>query len=218
MEISGRTTPTSASKVFRGFALADDVAPFLVVNDNDATTARSFTLIHELAHLWIGASGVSGPLQGISSNRIERFCNDVAGDFLLPPEALSHLSEIRGADADRAMSLSADVAREWKVSQGVVVYRFARNGWISDDVASELFTAFSERWRREKQRARDERDPESGSPTHYQLRRSGVGAPLLDLVRRAIQAQTLTRTQAAKVLGVKAPSVDLMLQERSRAA
>ena len=46
--------------VFRGIALADNVTPFIIVNDNDATTARSFTLMHELAHIWIGASGVSG--------------------------------------------------------------------------------------------------------------------------------------------------------------
>ena len=36
--------------VFRGFALADDLVPFVVINDNDAATARSFTLLHELAH------------------------------------------------------------------------------------------------------------------------------------------------------------------------
>ncbi len=39
-------------EVFRGAALADDVAPFVVINDNDATPARSFTLLHELAHIW----------------------------------------------------------------------------------------------------------------------------------------------------------------------
>ena len=55
--------------VFRGFALADDVAPFIVVNDNDAETARSFTLMHELAHIWLGASGVSGPLQNMPEKR-----------------------------------------------------------------------------------------------------------------------------------------------------
>src|SRR3546814_16138482 len=45
---------------FRGFALADPIAPFVVINDRDAKTAWSFTLLHEVAHLWIGATGVSG--------------------------------------------------------------------------------------------------------------------------------------------------------------
>jgi Zn-dependent peptidase ImmA (M78 family) len=206
-------------EVFRGFALADDVAPFVVINDNDAATARSFTLIHELAHIWLGASGVSGPVRGLSSNAIESICNDVASHLLLPPEALLNLSpDIQGADAPRAMSLSAEIAGAWNISQGVVIYRFVRNGWISEGVAGTLFGTFTERWRREKQRGKEERDPEAGSPTYYQLRRSGLGAPLLDLVRRGIQGETLTRTRAAKVLGVKPPAVDALLQQRSRAA
>lgn len=40
-----------SKKVFRGFAIADDLAPFIVINDQDARTARSFTLTHELVHL-----------------------------------------------------------------------------------------------------------------------------------------------------------------------
>ena len=71
--------------VFRGFALADELAPFVVINDNDAEAARPFTLIHELAHIWIGASGVSGPLRDVPENVVERFCNDTASEFLLPP-------------------------------------------------------------------------------------------------------------------------------------
>ncbi len=44
---------------FRGFALADPIAPFIVINDQDAKSAWSFTLLHEMAHLWLGATGVS---------------------------------------------------------------------------------------------------------------------------------------------------------------
>ena len=47
--------------VFRGFALADEVAPFIVVNDNDAETARASTLMHELAHIWLGAGQGTTP-------------------------------------------------------------------------------------------------------------------------------------------------------------
>ncbi len=88
--------------VFRGFALADDLAPFVVINDNDAVPARAFTLVHELAHIWIGATGVSGPLRGVPENAVERFCNEVAGEFLLPADAVAGLAAARGADVARA--------------------------------------------------------------------------------------------------------------------
>ena len=44
--------------VFRGFAIADDIAPFVVINDNDSVSAWSFTLLHELVHLLLGETGI----------------------------------------------------------------------------------------------------------------------------------------------------------------
>ena len=41
-------------EVFRGLAIADDVAPFVVINDNDSRAAWSFTLLHEWTHLLLG--------------------------------------------------------------------------------------------------------------------------------------------------------------------
>jgi transcriptional regulator with XRE-family HTH domain len=37
-------------RAFRGYAIADPIAPFIVVNDNDAHAAWSFTALHEAAH------------------------------------------------------------------------------------------------------------------------------------------------------------------------
>ena len=57
-------------EVFRGFALADEFAPFVVVNPQDSAAARCFTLLHELVHLWLGEPGISGgdpqdPVRGL---------------------------------------------------------------------------------------------------------------------------------------------------------
>ena len=76
------------ARVFRGFALADPVAPFVVVNEKDSRTAWSFTLLHELAHLWLGQTGVSG-YDGEAE--VEKFCDAVAARFLLDPQELLQL-------------------------------------------------------------------------------------------------------------------------------
>ena len=200
--------------IFRGFALADDVAPFVVINDNDAVAARAFTLMHELAHIWLGSSGVSGPLNGMSGNAIERFCNDVAGMFLLPPDAIPDLSSLLTADFQAVTHAIERIAGEWNVSEPAVAYRFARNGWIEGAIATALFKIFVDRWRLQKQRARETRQPDERGPSYYVVRRHRLGPALLGVVRRALQGETLTHTRAAKILGVSPASVGPLLQER----
>ena len=85
-------------EVFRGFALLDDFAPFVVVNPKDSAGARSFTLLHELAHLWLREPGVSA---GDPTDPVEVYCNRVASSFLLPHNELASRKHERQLLAER---------------------------------------------------------------------------------------------------------------------
>jgi hypothetical protein len=45
-------------EIFRGFAVADKLAPMIVINDQDARTAWSFTALHEVVNFLLGTNGV----------------------------------------------------------------------------------------------------------------------------------------------------------------
>jgi Zn-dependent peptidase ImmA (M78 family) len=199
--------------IFRGFALADDVAPFVVINDNDAAVARSFTLMHELAHIWIGESGISGPLRDVPDNVIERFCNDTASEFLLPSDAIPDYPALIQAPLNEVMGAIQGLASAWKVSEPAVAYRFVQKGWITRAVASQLFAFFVDRWRQQKQRERESRQADATGPGYYRVGRFRLGAGLLGVVRRALEDDTLTHTRAATILGVGPASVSHLLRE-----
>ena len=113
---------------FRGFALADKVAPFIVINSNDHSAAWSFTLAHELAHLWIGATGLSA---GSTEKQVEQFCNDVASDLLLPIQDLEMLNCTDSFPLQLAVQQISQFAKHRNVSSTMVAYKLHKARKIS---------------------------------------------------------------------------------------
>lgn len=113
---------------FRGFCLVDALAPLVFVNGSDSKSAQMFTLMHEVAHLWLGAGGVSNvALDGVTSLAEERWCNAVAAEVLVPLAALA-------AEYDARASVDAEVeriARLYKVSRLVVIRRLLDAGLLA---------------------------------------------------------------------------------------
>lgn len=191
-------------EAFRGFAIADRVAPFIVINDGDAKAAWSFTLLHELAHLWLGATGVSGG--GAPEMKIERFCNDVAGEFLLPRTDVMAVSNVAGHALDAQIAVITDHANRWHVSRQMVAYGLFKAGRITLEVWRTLEAGIRERWAAERRREKDLLKGSSG-PSYYVVRRHRLGHAMLDFARHYTDAGALTPSKAAKVLGVKPRSV-----------
>jgi Zn-dependent peptidase ImmA (M78 family)/transcriptional regulator with XRE-family HTH domain len=204
-----------SEEVFRGFALADDRVPFIVVNDHDARTARSFTLIHELTHIFLGQTGVSGSPESVKSNtrtgKIEEFCNDVAGLVLLPKGFAGQRPPNLDQDAI-AVKFIEDTARNWNVSEPLVAFRLRRLGWISSRLYQDLSVRYAQRWQAQKASAKAASQMKEGGPSFYVVRQYRLGDALMDVVRRTIRENRLTHTKAAKILGVKPGTVESLIR------
>ena len=198
-------------ELFRGFALSDDLAPLVVINDADSRAAWSFTLVHELTHLWLGQTGVSG---GRAEAGIERFCNDVAGEFLLPAEELRELALDRAAGLQAAEVQISEFARQLNLSSSLVAYRLRQAGVIDQRTWTSLSRSFREHWLRQRAERRRQSRVEKGGPSFYVVRRHRVGRALLHFAARMLAAGALTTTKAGKVLGVKPKQVQALLGSR----
>jgi len=195
------------SSVFRGYAIADPIAPFVVVNDQDANVAWAFTVLHELTHLWLGTSGVSG---GSADIQIESYCNNVAGEMLLPGRETSGLRFLSRASLQETIEAVAQFAHERNVSRPMVAYKLLRVGIITNARWRELDNHYEEEWHLAQTKPTT-KDAKDGGPSYYVVKRHRLGHALLDLVKNALAEGFLTHTKAGQVLGVKPRNVDPLI-------
>lgn len=201
-------------ELFRGYVIADQLAPFIVINDNDAHPAWSFTALHETAHLWLGSTGISGtPSVDI---QIESFCNDVAGEILLPRDDLQELSSIGSRPYEELVTQVSIFAEARNISRSMVAYKLYRSEIISKGKWRKLKDQFYEEWQKGRSRGRAKRKEEKkGGPSYYIVRRHRLGPALLGLVSRALSEGIITYTKAGKLLGVKSINVAPLLSDLS---
>ncbi len=121
---------------FRGFALADALAPLIFINGKDSKAAQMFTLAHELAHLWLGESGVIDVQAATRPDEsTERWCNAVAAELLAP---LATLREVYQPD----QALQAEMqrlSRYFKVSTLVIVRRLYDLGALDEETLWRVY-------------------------------------------------------------------------------
>ena len=197
--------------VFRGFAIADPLAPFIVINDQDAKAAWSFTLLHELAHLLLGESGVSG---GAPQAGLEQLCNDTAAATLIAATEIGDLPLDGGAGDVAQINALADRAR---VSRSMIAYQLFRGGRLTQHRWEELRDQFRAEWMAGKAREKEKNKGSAGGPDWYVVRRHRLGAAILSVARQGIADGSLTPTRAARMLGVKPMAVYTLLAEPRRA-
>ncbi len=123
---------------FRGFAMADPLAPLVFINGADSKAAQMFTLAHELAHIWAGESAVSDIDARVEpSNRVEQWCNQVAAELLVPLEVLQAQIQSGGVLMDEV----ARLARQFKVSTLVILLRMFESKRLSREAFRHAYEA-----------------------------------------------------------------------------
>jgi Zn-dependent peptidase ImmA (M78 family) len=187
---------------FHKFALADDLAPLVFINGENTKVAQMFTLAHELSHIWLGQSAVSDAqvswVPDVSDakaslapeHHIERWCNRVAAELLVPLEVLR-------AEYDQRTDLRHEtdrLARRFKVSTLVILRRIHDAGGLTCEQLWEAYEA-------ELQRLHEIR---KGSGGDFYLT---LGARVSKRFARALVVSTLegrsSFTEAFRLLGFK---------------
>ena len=190
--VGSNTSRKLKPEEFRGFVLSDPSAPLVFINGADTKAAQMFTLAHEIAHLWLGESGISNT-QAVSTpdHAVERWCNQVAAELLAPTKLVRD-----EFDADADLNTEANrLARRFKVSTLVVLRRIRDVGGMDHD---EFRYAYQE----ELGRLQDLQGDRSGGSA---IR--NVGPRVSKRLARALIVSTLegrtSYTESFRLLGVR---------------
>ncbi|MDS4054984.1 ImmA/IrrE family metallo-endopeptidase [Accumulibacter sp.] len=186
----------------RGVSLPGDVLPIVILNGGDAHAGRIFTLLHELTHLLLRQGGVCDlvPIEdGTADARVEAFCNAVAGNALVPVDAILGAVPRQGVQAWTMEELDG-LARQFAVSRYVILRRLLTVGRTTQ----AHYCTISAKLDEEQQQARDRSRSESvGGPSPSVMAVRNLGRPFVRLVLDAYAQDRIALATASDYLGVK---------------
>lgn len=182
--------PLSAAE-FRGFAVADVIAPVIFINQEDGPSARLFTLIHELAHIWIGQSGISN--NDPQTNRKEEiFCNAIAAEFLVPEAEF--------------LDLWKNNLEHWQQNLAMLEAHFHVSPWVLTRRAltfNKISLLQYQQFIAESQAKYKARESAKGGPTYYRTKHSQISDRFSKtVVSEALSGRVLLR-DAGRLLAMK---------------
>ncbi|MFH1004123.1 MAG: ImmA/IrrE family metallo-endopeptidase [Bacteroidota bacterium] len=188
-------------KEFRGFVLYDEYAPFIFINGQDAKAAQMFTLAHELVHIWTGSSA-SFDLRNLQSanNESERFCNQVAAEFLVPADKLEQhwLSEKNKENPYQIL------ARYFKVSEIVIARRLQDLNKITQD---NFFVFYNNYISKEKEK-------KSSGGDFYNMQVYRIGKRFTETLYTALKEGNLLYREAYQLTGLWGKTFENFIQKK----
>lgn len=188
---------------FRGFTISDPIAPFVFINGSDTRAAQIFTLCHELAHVWINASGISDERMDQpvlrKESRIEWLCDQVAAEALVPANQFTWES-----DRDIETNLAV-LSKRFRVSSLVILRRALDLGLIRKD-------AFIEAYRLRETQYKFQEEQQSGGGNFFPTLLSRNSNTFTRAVVGAVGERKALFREAAQLLNVKVPTINKVAQ------
>ncbi len=190
---------------FRGFAISDPYAPLVFINSRDAKAAQIFTLAHELAHIWLGATGISNPdprrrRESVGAS-LERTCNEIAAEVLVPKESFLRMWSSSKTTDFNIKQLSA----YYRVSSIVALRRANEFGKIGDDEFQKRVRAEYARFNAQEEK---EQEKEEKSGNFWNLFAMRNSQRFTDAVATAARQGAIPFLYASNLLGVKAATLE----------
>lgn len=189
-----------------GFSSKHARLPIITVNIKDSPNARAFTLLHELTHLMLHQNSLCNELayegkRDEEAERIEVFCNYVAGAVLIPKRSLLEEPRVSSHSVANLVWEDEDIEAlgiRFGASREAVLRRLLILGRTNKEFYREKRKQYREEWERiQKHR------PKGGFALPHQMAISSGGRKFVDLVLRSYYQKKITVSDVSGLLGVR---------------
>ncbi|MDP1727353.1 MAG: XRE family transcriptional regulator [Bacteroidota bacterium] len=197
------------SDEIQGFAIADPFAPFVFINSDDWNAPQLFTLVHELAHIWLAETGISNEVEPHLKSKdkfhpVELFCNEVAANALIPKHLIENLSATTFENSKNVFK----AAKIFGVSSFSFLVRALNLNLITSAVYQKLkkeadidYNVFLKK-EAEKKLLQKEND-KTGGPNYFLLQLNRNSRLFTQTVLDAFRGGFIEPTQASNLLNVQ---------------
>jgi Zn-dependent peptidase ImmA (M78 family)/transcriptional regulator with XRE-family HTH domain len=194
----------------KGFSISEWPYPVVALNGADWPRRRTFSLLHELAHLAVNLGGLCDlhemrTVRRSQEDDLEHACNEVAAAVLLPEAALLAQRSIATAKETHGWTLEelGTLEARFHVSSEAILLRLIKIGkatwntyWLRKPELDSQYTAAREH-QAERNRERE------GGPSYYLVKARNVGRAYATSVLDAYRNRRISALDVADYLDIR---------------
>ncbi len=191
-------------KEARGFVISDKYAPFIFINSADSKNAQLFTLLHELAHLWLDVSGVPDHFSinwNSSNSSTEFLCNQTAGEILMPEEKIKNFSKMK--EFSEIKEFIEESYKKFPVSRLAFLVRLKSFSLFSNTVFKKLKDQYIKNYEKYKMEQKRKIKDAEGGPNSNLLKIYSNGESFTKIVAFSYKEGLISGREASGLLDMK---------------
>ena len=197
----------------RGFVISDEYAPFIFINSADSSNAKLFTLLHELAHLWINVSGIPDHFSmNWKSNNIsstEFLCNQTAGEILIPEKDIKSYSKIQ--ELTQVEEFIEEHSKKFPVSRLTFLVRLKSFSLLSDTNFKKMKEKYRKDFKLQEIKNKKKMKDSEGGPNANLLKIRSNGESFTKIVTFSYKEGLISGRDASNLLDVKLNRMEKMI-------
>ena len=196
----------------RGFVISDKYAPFIFINSGDSKAAQLFTLLHELAHLWLDVSGVPDHFpvsHKAKKSSIELLCNQTAAEILMPEEKIKVFPKLK--NIEEIKNFIAEQSKNFPVSRLSFLVRLKTFSLLSASAFKNLKDQYKEEYEKYKAEQKKKLKEIKGGPDSNLLKIYANGESFTKIVAYSYKEGLISGREASNLLDMKLNRIEKII-------